>query len=205
MDIELTKQITQVNITVLGIGGGGISACSRLVTNHDTSVRVVCVDTNRGMVTACGVDDAIHIGPGITKGLGTGGVPEKGKLAALECLPEISQKLIGTEVAIITAGLGGGTGSGAAPVIAGLAKESGCLTLVVATTPFSFEGKVRSRQADEAIEKLITAADSLVIISNKKLMDSCPKGMQFDQMLKMSDAVLAQYVQAIIDMAARLA
>jgi len=187
-------------IVVLGIGDGGVNAIGRMREEGLQGVRLVAVDTDRQVLDASVAKEKLQLGLDITGGRGTGGNTEKGQRAATESRWEVANLVRGIDLVFLTAGLGGGTGSGAAPVIAGIAKEAGALTVAVVTRPFSFEGALRRRQADEGIARLRESSDVLIVISNDRLLETSAKGMPMTKAFELADGILHQGVRGISDL-----
>ncbi len=189
-------------ITIIGVGGGGGNAVDNMIESNLEGVSFLCANTD---VQALGKSKAeqIQIGKQLTHGLGSGGRPEVGKAAAEESLDEIQKAIDGTNMVFITAGMGGGTGTGAAPVIARVAKEKDILTVGVVTKPFSFEGKKRMDAAIKGIEEFSKQVDSLVIIPNEKLVTIAPKNAKVTEMFKKADEVLYAAVRGVTDLITR--
>jgi cell division protein FtsZ len=187
-------------IKVIGVGGGGGNAVSSMLDgNLISGVEFIAINTDAQVLLQNKAPTKLQIGEKITKGLGVGGSPEIGKKAAEESVEKIKELLIDTDMVFVTAGMGGGTGTGASSVIANLAKEAGALTVGVVTKPFSFEGTRRSVIADEGIESLREAVDTLIVIPNQRLMDVIDKKMTLIEAFKLVDSVLAQAVGGIAD------
>ena len=157
------------NIKVIGIGGGGNNAVNRMISANITSAHYVAINTDKQDLLMSNADQRLQIGEKITRGLGAGAEPEIGQKAAEESKGNISEILKDTDLVFITAGMGGGTGTGAAPVVAQLAKEMGILTIAVVTKPFSFEGRKRMENSEKGLENLKKYVDTLVVIPNDKL------------------------------------
>ncbi len=187
------------NIKVIGVGGGGSNAVSRMATSSMTGVEFIVVNTDVQALRHAPVEIKLQIGEKLTKGLGVGADPEKGRKAAIEDTDKILQHLHGADMVFITAGLGGGTGGGAAPIIANLAKEMEILTVGVVTKPFVFEGKRRGEQAERGLEELKASVDSLIIIPNQRLINHASKNTGVKEAFAMADNVLRQAVQGIAD------
>jgi cell division protein FtsZ len=187
------------NIKVIGVGGGGSNAVSRMATSSMTGVEFIVVNTDVQALRHSPIEIKLQIGEKLTKGLGVGADPEKGRKAAIEDTDRILQHLQGADMVFITAGLGGGTGGGAAPIIANLAKEMEILTVGVVTKPFVFEGKRRAEQAERSLEELRTSVDSLIIIPNQRLINHASKNTGVKEAFAMADGVLRQAVQGIAD------
>lgn len=187
-------------IKVVGVGGGGCNAVNRMVEAELKGVDFIAVNTDRQALNRCVAETKVQIGEKLTRGLGAGANPEIGQKAAEETLDEITSLLDGTDMVFITAGMGGGTGTGAAPIIAKAAKDMGILTVGVVTKPFAFEGAKRKKQADLGINFLKKYVDSLVIVPNDKLLQNCEKNTSMLQAFQMADDVLRQGVQGISDL-----
>ncbi|MBR7064794.1 MAG: cell division protein FtsZ [Treponema sp.] len=184
-------------IKVIGCGGGGSSAVNRMIASKIANIEFIVLNTDLQALNLSNASKRIAIGQKLTKGLGAGGKPEIGEQAAEEDVETISNLLQGTDMVFITAGMGGGTGTGSAPVVARIAKELGVLTVGVVTTPFDFEGPVRMRNAREGIRKLHENVDSLIIIPNQKLLNIIDKSMNIRQAWSVADDVLRQGVEGI--------
>ncbi len=187
-------------IKVIGVGGSGSNTVSRIEKLQMQEVELLAVNTDAQALHFSKADKKIMIGKEITKGLGTGMDAELGRKAAEETKEEIMQNLKGADMVFVTCGLGGGTGSGAAPVIAEIAKELGILTIAVVTTPFSFEGQERKKVADLALSKLKDRVDSLLIISNDKLLKIIDEKTTVSNAFIICDDILKQAVQSITDL-----
>ena len=190
-------------IKVVGVGGAGNNAVDRMIESGIKGVEFIAVNTDRQqLVQKSKAGTKIQIGEKITKGLGAGANPDVGAQAAEENKSEIEEALRGADMVFVTAGMGGGTGTGAAPMVAGIAKEMGILTIGVVTKPFTFEGKKRLSQADRGIESLKSKVDTLVIIPNDKLLQIIDRKTSIMEAFKMADDVLRQGVQGISDLIA---
>jgi cell division protein FtsZ len=187
-------------IKVVGVGGGGTNAVNRMVDAGLKGVEFIAVNTDAQALLMCDADVKIHIGGKITRGLGAGANPEVGRQAAEESRDELREALKGADMVFVTAGKGGGTGTGAAPVIAELARELGALTVGVVTKPFTFEGKKRGMQAEQGIEALAKKVDTLIIIPNDRLLQVVEKRTSIIDAFKVADDVLRQGVQGITDL-----
>ena len=185
------------NIKVVGVGGGGNNAVNRMVASGITGAYFVAVNTDMQDLIASNADEVIQIGKELTKGLGAGSNPDVGKAAAEESIDDLRKMLLGTNLLFITTGLGGGTGNGAAPVIARLAKEMGILTIGVVTKPFKFEGPKRAANAERGIEEMSKYCDSLVIIPNEKLYKIFNKEVSLSDAFRYADDVLHQAIQGV--------
>ena len=187
-------------ILVMGVGDGGVNAIDRMRKEQLEGVRLLAVDTDRQVLEASEVTETLQLGLDITGGRGTGGDVDKGRRAAVESRWEIASLVRDMDLVFITAGLGGGTGSGAAPVIAEIAKENGALTVGVVTRPFAFEGTVRQRHADDGLQELRYAADVLIVISNDRLLETSARGLPMTQAFELADGILHQGVRGISDL-----
>ncbi|KAM1857270.1 hypothetical protein ACFX13_007358 [Malus domestica] len=186
-------------IKVVGVGGGGNNAVNRMIGSGLHGVDFYAINTDSQALLQSAAEYPLQIGELLTRGLGTGGNPLLGEQAAEESKEAISNALKGSDLVFITAGMGGGTGSGAAPVVAQISKEAGCLTVGVVTYPFSFEGRKRSLQAFEAIEKLQKNVDTLIVIPNDRLLDIADEQTPLQDAFLLADDVLRQGVQGISD------
>jgi cell division protein FtsZ len=186
-------------IKVIGVGGGGCNAVARMVQEGMEGIDFYAMNTDMQALAACSVANKLQLGARITNGLGAGSNADLGRQAALENTDQIVELLQGADMVFVTAGLGGGTGTGAAPVIAGLAKELDALTVAVVTKPFSFEGTRRMRLADEGITKLAGIVDALIPMPNDRLLKLAPRGTSFFDAFRMSDNLLRQVVESISD------
>jgi cell division protein FtsZ len=188
------------SIKVIGIGGGGGNAINRMVAESVKGVEFIASNTDLQALSVSLADYKVQLGAKLTKGLGGGAIPAIGEQSAKESLEDIQSQLEGADMVFITAGMGGGTGTGAAPIIARLAKDLGALTIAVVTKPFRFEGPVRTRQADEGIENLKQHVDALITIPNDKLLDVVEKMTSLVDAFKVADNILRQGVQGIADL-----
>lgn len=187
-------------ILVLGVGDGGVNAVARMRAEQLEGVRLVAVDTDHQVLEASHVIETLQLGRDITGGRGTGGDAAKGRKAGLESRWEIASLVRDMDLVFITAGFGGGTGSGAAPVIAEIAKENGALTVGVVTRPFAFEGSNRQKQADLGLEEFRKAADVLIVISNDRLLETSARGLPMTKAFELADGILHQGVRGISDL-----
>ncbi len=187
-------------IKVVGCGGGGSNAVNRMVDAGLRGVEFIAVNTDAQALQMTDADVRLHIGAKVTRGLGAGANPDVGREAAIESRDELKEALKGADMVFVTAGEGGGTGTGAAPVIAELAKELGALTVGIVTRPFSFEGRRRTDQADRGIEDLASKVDTLVVIPNDRLLSLVEKRTSIIEAFRMADDVLRQGVQGITDL-----
>ncbi len=190
----------EAKILVIGVGGGGNNAVDRMISDGIKNISFISVNTDNKVLSKSLADIKIQIGIKSTKGLGAGGRPEVGKGAAQESKEEIAAAVSDYDMVFVTAGMGGGTGTGAAPIIAGIAKEKGILTVGVVTKPFTFEGPVRMKNALSGIEELKKCVDTLIVIPNQKLMEIADKDTSMLQAFKMADDVLKQGVIGISDL-----
>jgi len=187
-------------IKVVGVGGGGTNAVNRMVDAGLRGVEFIAVNTDAQALLMCDADVKIHIGSKITRGLGAGADPNIGREAAMESRDELKEALKGADMVFVTAGKGGGTGTGAAPVIAEIARELGALTVGVVTRPFSFEGRKRADQADQGVKTLREKVDTLIIIPNDRLLQVVEKRTSIVDAFRIADDVLRQGVQGITDL-----
>ncbi|MEE3481540.1 MAG: cell division protein FtsZ [Lachnospiraceae bacterium] len=187
-------------IIVIGVGGGGNNAVNRMVDENIGGVELIGVNTDKQDLQLCKAPTPIQIGEKLTKGLGAGGNPEVGEKAAEESAEAIQSAVKGADMVFVTCGMGGGTGTGAAPVIGKIAKEQGILTVGVVTKPFSWEGKTKMNKALSGIEKMKAAVDTLIVIPNERLLQLTNRGTTFQDALKIADQVLQQAVQGITDL-----
>ena len=190
------------SIKVIGCGGGGTNAVNRMVEAGLKGVQFIAVNTDRQALALSHADVKIQIGEKLTKGLGAGAVPDVGRRAAEESREEIAQAIKGADLVFVTAGMGGGTGTGAAPIVAEIARESNCLTIAVVTKPFAFEGKQRMKNAELGINELKQSVDTLVVIPNDRLLQVVSKGTTMLEAFRIADDVLRQGIQGISDLIA---
>lgn len=187
-------------LKVIGVGGGGNNAVDRMIEAQVQGVDFIAVNTEAQILEKSEAETKIQIGEKLTKGLGAGAKPEVGEQAAEESKDEILKVLQGADMVFVTAGMGGGTGTGAAPIVAQCAKELGALTVGVVTKPFTFEGKVRMRNAMSGIEKLKANVDTLLIVPNDRLLQTVDKKTSLKDAFKIADDVLRQGIQGISDL-----
>src|SRR6266542_1947216 len=187
-------------IKVVGVGGGGTNAVNRMVDAGLAGVEFIAVNTDAQALLMCDADVKIHIGAKATRGLGAGADPAVGLAAATESRDELKEALKGADMIFVTAGEGGGTGTGGAPVIAELAKEVGALTVGVVTRPFSFEGRRRMEAAERGIEELRDRVDTLIVVENDRLLQVVERRTSIVAAFRMADDVLRQGVQGITDL-----
>jgi cell division protein FtsZ len=201
---ELVDNIPQSPvIKVIGVGGGGGNAVNHMVKSNIEGVEFICANTDAQALKNIGARTILQLGTGVTKGLGAGANPEVGRQAAMEDRERIAEVLQGTNMVFITTGMGGGTGTGAAPIIAEVAKEMGILTVAVVTRPFPFEGRKRMQIADEGIRMLSESVDSLITIPNEKLLTILGKDASLLSAFAKADDVLAGAVRGISDIIKR--
>ena len=200
MNFENANDVVGANMKVIGVGGGGNNAVNRMIEDGLTGVEFIAVNTDKQVLFGSNGTKAglkIQIGEKLTRGLGAGAKPEIGQKAAEESREEIKQTIQDANMVFVTAGMGGGTGTGAAPVVASIAKELGILTVGVVTKPFRFEGKKRMQQAEDGVAALKDNVDALVVIPNDKLLEICDKKTSMQEAFKMADDVLSQGVKGI--------
>lgn len=196
-----SEEYTNVcKILVMGVGGGGGNAVNRMIDAGITSATFVAVNTDKQALLMTKANNRLQIGEKLTRGLGAGADPNIGEQAALESKEAIAELLEGVDLVFITAGMGGGTGTGAVPIIASIAKEMGILSVAVVTKPFRFEGKRRMANAELGIEKLREFVDTLLVIPNDRLLEIVPKGTSIVESFRQADEVLRQGVQGISDL-----
>ena len=200
LEIMTNEAESSAKIIVIGVGGAGNNAVNRMVEEAIGGVEFVGVNTDKQALTLCKAPTVLQIGEKITKGLGAGAQPEVGQKAAEESIEEVKKIIEGADMVFVTCGMGGGTGTGAAPVIAGAAKEMGILTVGVVTKPFRFEAKTRMNNALAGIENLKKAVDTLIIIPNDKLLEIVDRRTTMPEALRKADEVLQQAVQGITDL-----
>ena len=189
------------NIKVVGVGGGGCNAVNRMVEAGIKGVEFIAIHTDRQALLLSGADKTIHIGDDLTKGLGAGANPEIGCQAAEESRNDIREALAGADMVFITAGEGGGTGTGAAPIVAEIARdEIGALTVGIVTKPFSFEGRMRRNQAEQGIDLLSQKVDTLIVIPNDRLLDITEKKTSMLEAFHMADETLRQGIRGVTDL-----
>ena len=198
---ELVENVAQsAEIKVIGVGGGGGNAVHHMIDNQVEGVEFICANTDAQALHNLKAKTILQMGSNITKGLGAGANPEIGRQAALEDRDEIAEILSGADMVFITAGMGGGTGTGAAPIVAEVAREMGILTVAIVTRPFPFEGKKRSKIAEEGIRLLTEHVDSLITIPNEKLLDVLGKEATLLEAFKAANDVLLGAVKGIADL-----
>ena len=199
LDFEINNE-GKAKIIVVGVGGGGCNAVNRMIEADLKNVNFIAINTDKQDLDVCKAEAKIQIGEKLTKGLGAGGNPEVGQRSAEENIEDITRHISGADMVFVTAGMGGGTGTGAAPIIAKVAKDMGILTVGVVTRPFTFEGRRRSEHAEMGIKFLKKFVDSIVIVPNDKLLDIAEPNPSMVDALKMADEILKQGVQSITEL-----
>ncbi len=200
LEIRTNESEASAKIIVIGVGGAGNNAVNRMIDESICGVEFIGVNTDKQALKLCKASTAIQIGEKLTKGLGAGAKPEVGEKAAEESIEELTQAIKGADMVFVTCGMGGGTGTGAAPVVAKIARDMGILTVGVVTKPFKFEAKTRMSNALTGIEKLKDSVDTLIIIPNDKLLEIVDRRTTMPDALKKADEVLQQAVQGITDL-----
>ena len=198
--VSMSEVITLANIKVVGVGGGGCNAINRMMQAEIRGIEFISVNTDAQALSRIDADQTIHIGDKLTKGLGAGGNPTVGQRAAEETSDQIYEALKDSDMVFITCGMGGGTGTGAAPIVAQIAKEIGALTVSVVTKPFSFEGSHRRVNAEEGIANLHDKVDALIVIPNDRLLQVVEKKTSMDQAFRVVDDILHQGIQGIAEL-----
>lgn len=200
MPFRMAESESVAKVKVIGVGGGGGNAINTMVANRLQGVEFIVANTDKQALNQSKADICLQLGPSITKGLGAGADPEMGMQAAHESIEELKNCLKGSDMVFVTAGLGGGTGTGAAPVVAKISKELGALTVAVVTKPFAFEGKNRMRNAESGWEELEKYADTIITVPNDRLLSLMQKNSKLSDMLAQADNVLLQAVKGITDL-----
>lgn len=200
LEIKTTEAESSAKIIVIGVGGAGNNAVNRMIDEKIGGVEFVGVNTDKQALLLCKAPTLIQIGEKLTKGLGAGAQPEVGAKAAEESAEELAAAIEGADMVFVTCGMGGGTGTGAAPVVAKIAKDQGILTVGVVTKPFKFEAKARMVNALSGVDKLRENVDTLIVIPNDKLLEIVDRRTTFPDALKKADEVLQQAVQGITDL-----
>ncbi|MBQ8559174.1 MAG: cell division protein FtsZ [Tyzzerella sp.] len=200
LEIKTNESEAAAKIIVIGIGGGGNNAVNRMIDEQIAGVEFIAINTDKQALQLSKAPTLMQIGDKITKGLGAGAKPEVGEKAAEESAEEIAAAIKGADMVFVTCGMGGGTGTGATPVVARIAKEMGALTVGVVTKPFRFESKTRMNNALQGIEKLKENVDTLIVIPNDKLLEIVDRRTTMPEALKKADAVLQQGIQGITDL-----
>lgn len=200
LEIMTNESESSAKIIVVGVGGAGNNAVNRMIDENISGVEFIGINTDSQALTLCKAPTAIQIGEKLTKGLGAGAQPEIGEKAAEENVDELTQAIKGADMVFVTCGMGGGTGTGAAPVVAKISKDMGILTVGVVTKPFKFEARTRMANAESGIEKLKENVDTLIVIPNDKLLEIVDRRTTMPEALKKADEVLQQAVQGITDL-----
>lgn len=202
LELQVEDKANFASIKVIGCGGGGNNAVNRMVDAGLQGVEFIAVNSDRQALSLSNADVKIQIGEKVTKGLGAGAVPDVGRRAAEENREEIAQAINGADLVFVTAGMGGGTGTGAAPIVAEVARDLGCLTIAIVTKPFTFEGRQRMKNAEMGIHELKQRVDTLVVIPNDRLLQVVSKGTTMLEAFRIADDVLRQGIQGISDLIA---
>ena len=200
LEIKINESESAARIIVVGVGGAGNNAVNRMVDENILGVEFIGINTDKQVLSSCQAPTTMQIGEKLTGGKGAGARPDIGEKAAEESSEEIAQALRGADMVFVTCGMGGGTGTGAAPVVAKIAKDMGILTVGVVTKPFKFEGKARMDNALRGIERLKESVDTLIVIPNDKLLEIVDRRTTMPESLKKADEVLQQAVQGITDL-----
>lgn len=200
LEIKTNEMDAAAKILVIGVGGAGNNAVNRMIEENIVGVEFIGVNTDRQALQLCKANQLVQIGEKLTKGLGAGAKPEVGAKAAEESVEELTELIKGADMVFVTCGMGGGTGTGAAPVIAQIAKDMGILTVGVVTKPFRFEARQRMNNALKGIENLKNAVDTLIVIPNDRLLEIVDRRTTMPDALKKADEVLLQAVQGITDL-----
>lgn len=200
LEIKTNESEAAARIIVVGVGGGGNNAVNRMIEEQIAGVEFIAINTDKQALQLCKAPTLMQIGDKLTKGLGAGAKPEIGEKAAEESMEEIQAALKGADMVFVTCGMGGGTGTGATPVVAKIAKDLGALTVGVVTKPFHFESKTRMNNAIAGIEKLKENVDTLIVIPNDKLLEVVDRRTTMPEALKKADEVLQQGIQGITDL-----
>jgi cell division protein FtsZ len=200
MEFKMAEDTSRVKIRVFGIGGGGGNAVNTMVESKLQGVEFIAANTDLQVLEHSRADVRLQLGPTVSKGFGAGANPDKGRESAEESIDEIRECLKGSDMVFITAGLGGGTGTGAAPIVAKVSKELGALTVAVVTKPFVFEGKARMKNAEAGWEQLKKHVDTIITIPNDRILSLTQKKTRFLDGMKMADNVLVQAVKGITDL-----
>ncbi len=200
LEIKTNESEAAARIIVIGVGGGGNNAVNRMIDEQIAGVEFIAINTDKQALQLCKAPTLMQIGEKLTKGLGAGAQPEVGEKAAEESAEEISAALKGADMVFVTCGMGGGTGTGATPVVARIAKEQGALTVGVVTKPFRFESRTRMANALAGIDKLKENVDTMIVIPNDKLLEVVDRRTTMPEALKKADEVLQQGIQGITDL-----
>ena len=200
LEIKTNESESSAKIIVIGVGGAGNNAVNRMIDENISGVEFIGINTDRQALQLCKAPTALQIGEKLTKGLGAGAQPEIGEKAAEENIDELTQAIKGADMVFVTCGMGGGTGTGAAPVVAKISKDLGILTVGVVTKPFRFEARTRMSNAISGIERLKESVDTLIVIPNDKLLEIVDRRTTMPDALRKADEVLQQAVQGITDL-----
>ncbi|HGJ67524.1 TPA: cell division protein FtsZ, partial [bacterium] len=200
LEFDNERSDAEAMIKVIGVGGAGGNAVNTMIENAMEGVHFVAVNTDIKDLRKCKAPEKIQIGASLTRGWGAGSDPQLGQRSAHEDREKLQSAITGADMVFITAGLGGGTGTGASPVIAELARNAGALTVAVVTKPFEFEGRIRYSQAEDGIKELKNQVDALIIIPNQRLMDAVHPSTSIIEAFHMADDILYQGVQGISDL-----
>jgi cell division protein FtsZ len=200
LKFHLVEEVTGAKIKVVGIGGGGGNAVNRMIEAGIEGVEFIAVNTDVQALSGNRAGTKMQIGAQVTKGLGSGGRPETGKQAAMEDTEKVIELIQGADMVFLTTGLGGGTGTGATPILANLASEMDILAIAIVTLPFEFEGRVRAKQAEEGLKELKNAVDTVISIPNERLLQTVNLDTSIQDAFKMADDILRQAVQGISDL-----
>jgi cell division protein FtsZ len=187
-------------LRVVGVGGAGVNAVNRMVEAEVEGVEFIAINTDQQSLQGSAADITVHIGAGVTRGLGSGADPDLGRQSAMEDYDKVKALLKGSDMVFITAGAGGGTGTGAAPIVARISREVGALTVGIVTKPFGFEGSRRREQADRGIDSLASEVDTLIVVPNNRLLSVLDRGVSMVEAFRVADDVLRQGVQGISDL-----
>lgn len=201
MIFEYEEPVTRnARMKVVGVGGGGGNAVNRMISEDLEGVEFITVNTDAQALLQNMSGTKVQIGKKLTRGLGAGARPEIGRLAVEESRDEVAKAIEGADLVFVTAGMGGGTGTGAAPVVGEMAREMGALTIAIVTKPFGFEGKKRMRQAEEGLEQLKACVDTVIVVPNERLLSVVGRGTTFKDALKKADEVLLNATRGISDL-----
>ncbi|MCK4556675.1 MAG: cell division protein FtsZ, partial [Candidatus Aminicenantes bacterium] len=200
LKFHLVEERIGAKIKVIGIGGGGGNAINRMIQTGIEGVEFISVNTDLQALSSTKARTKIQIGEKLTKGLGSGGRPDTGKEAAIEDTEKLIEILQGADMVFLTAGLGGGTGTGSTPILANLASELDILCIAIVTLPFEFEGKVRAKQAQEGLSGLKSAVDTVIAIPNERLLQTVNLDTSIQDAFKMADDILRQAAQGVSDL-----
>ena len=200
LPITLEEQMVPARIKVIGVGGGGGNAVNRMIDSRMRGIEFIVANTDLQALRSCRAPHKLQLGAALTRGLGAGGDPDIGRKSALEDTERILEMLEGSDMVFLTAGLGGGTGTGALPIVASLAAEVGALTVAVVTKPFGFEGRRRWGLAENGVEELRNSVDTLITIPNERLLSFVDRGTPLSEAFEIADDVLQQAVQGISDL-----